>query len=170
MTTIFDNFDQKLDSSLEKQLELASQIRNHGHGNKHRIDNLTSEVTQSKTDLKLMGQKMKTFQQQQIQITTRIDGHDRDVDILKSNLTVTRNNLSNIFDNFDQKLNSTQEKQLVLASDIRNHGHGNKKLIDNLASQVTKSTNDLKLIEKRVDTQSVIIKGGSSLSSVSQFR
>ena len=79
--------------------------------------------------------------------------------------------MTNIFDKFDQKLNSTQEKQLELASDIRNHGHGNKRLIDNLTSQVTKSKNDFKMIEQRVDAQSVIIKGGSSENfGISQFR
>ena len=104
-------------------------------------------------------------QKQQIQIITRIDGHDGDFNFLKSNLTVTRNNLTDIFNNFDQKLNSTQGKQLELASDIRNHGLGNKRLIENLTSQVTKSKNDFKLIEQRVDTQSIIIKGGSSKNS-----
>ena len=73
-------------------------------------------------------------QKQQIQIIARNDRHEQDVKILKSNL------------------NSTQEKQLELASKIRDHGHGNKQQIDNLAFQVTKSKNDFKLIEQQLKT------------------
>ena len=70
------------------------------------------------------------MQKQEIKIISRIDGHDRDVNFLNA------------------KLNSTQGKQLELASEIHTHGHGNKQLIDNLASQITKSKNDIKLIEQ----------------------
>ena len=89
---------------------------------------------------------------QQIQIITRNDRHEQDVKILKSNIMERRDNLTKIFDSFVQKLNSTQEKQLELASRFRDHGHGNKQQIDNLASEMTKFRNDIKLMDQQITT------------------
>ena len=92
------------------------------------------------------------MQKQQIQIITRNDRHEQDVKILKSNIMERRDNLTKIFDSFVQKLNSTQEKQLELASRFRDHGHGNKQQIDNLASEMTKFRNDIKLMDQQITT------------------
>ena len=92
------------------------------------------------------------MQKQQIQIITRNDRHEQDVKILKSNIMERRDNLTKIFDSFVQKLNSTQEKQLDLASRFRDHGHGNKQQIDNLASEMTKFRNDIKLMDQQITT------------------
>ena len=91
-------------------------------------------------------------QKQQIQIFTRNDRHEQDVKILKSNIMERRDNLTKIFDSFVQKLNSTQEKQLELVSHVRDHGHGNKQQIDNLASEMTKFKNDIKLMDQQITT------------------
>ena len=91
-------------------------------------------------------------QKQQIQIITRNDRHEQDVKILKSNIMERRDNLTKIFDSFVQKLNFTQEKQLELASRFRDHGHGNKQQIDNLASEMTKFRNDIKLMDQQITT------------------
>ena len=131
LTNIFNNFDQKLTSTQEKQLELASQIRDHGHGNKQLIDNLTSQVTKSNNDLKLMDQKMKTVQQQQIQITTRIDGHDRDIDILESNLTVTENNLANRLKDINDQAVANQKNLEVLDDKINSETEDITETIEN---------------------------------------
>ena len=95
------------------------------------------------------------FQKQQLQIITRIDGHDQSIQNMQSDLTVTRNigeTLTDEFDNFDQKLNKTQEMQLELASQIRNHGHGNKQRIENLESQITNFKNDFQTFDRDLKT------------------
>ena len=84
-----------------------------------------------------MNDEFKDVQKQQLEINTRID---RDLNNLQSNFSVTKNSLANIFDSFDLKLNSTREKHLELSSKIRDHGHGNKQRIDDLASQITNLT------------------------------
>ena len=161
LTNIFNNFDQKLTSTQEKQLELASQIRDHGHGNKQLIDNLTSQVTKSNNDLKLMDQKMKTVQQHQIEITTRVDGHDRDFNILKSNLTATNNNLSKIFDDFtdqaevnkkswktlDDKINSqTEDITETIENEIENVEEDLQNHAEEFKEQLNTVTNDIDIL------------------------
>ena len=48
--------DEKLNSTQEKQLELTTDIRDHGHGNKQRIDQLTSQITNFTSDFEIFDQ------------------------------------------------------------------------------------------------------------------
>ena len=110
LANIFDFFDLKLNSTQEKQRELASKITN---------------------DFKLHGLKLESVQQKQIELSRLAEGNGQKINILWTNLTDDMQNLN-------QKLNSTQEEQLKLASRLRDHGHGNKERINQLASQISR--------------------------------
>jgi len=121
--------DQKLNSTQEKQLKLTSDLRDHGHGNKHRLDQLTSKIENFKNEFKLIDQQIENFQQTQIELSRLGEENGQTINFLRTNLTHEMHRL-------DEKLNSTQQKQLELTTDIRNHGHGNKQRIDQLTSQI----------------------------------
>ena len=110
LANIFDVFDLKLNSTQEKQLEIASKITK---------------------NFKLHDLKLETVQQKQIELTSLSERNGQKINILWTNLT-------NDMQNLNQKLNSTQEEQLKLASRLRDHGHGNKERINQLASQISR--------------------------------
>ena len=99
---IFDSFDQKLNSTQEKQLELDSRIRDHGHGNKQRIDNLE--------------EKLNNTQEIQLELTSQIRNHGHGnkqrIDTLESQLTNFKINIQT----FDQDLKTLQQKQTTIIS------------------------------------------------------
>ena len=114
LENIVDSLDQKLNSTQEKQLELDSRIRDHGHGNKQRIDNMESKIA--------------TFQQQQINLANR--GHDNEEKIKAvwtnlldeiNHLTVKQREITNITDDMSDifiRLNSTENRQQHLIDKI----------------------------------------------------
>ena len=110
LANVFDFFDLKLNSTEEKQLELISKVTN---------------------DFKLHDQQIETVQQKQIELSRLAEANGQKINVLWTNLTDDMQNLN-------QKLNSTQEQQLELASRLRDHGHGNKERINQLASQIAK--------------------------------
>ena len=118
MANIFDVFDLKLNSTQEKQLEIASKITK---------------------NFKLHDLKLETVQQKQIELTSLSERNGQKINILWTNLTDNMQNLN-------QKLNSTQEEQLELASRLRDHGHGNKGRINQLASQLDGQTRKIGLL------------------------
>ena len=109
---IFDVLDMKLNSTEAKQLELTLKIIN-----------FTNNVN-------LLDQKIETVQQKQFELSRLSEGNDQKINVLWTNLTDEIHHLS-------KKLNSTQEEQLELASRVRDHGHGNKDRIDQLAIQIS---------------------------------
>ena len=109
LANVFDFFDLKLNSTEEKQLELISKVTN---------------------DFKLHNQQLETVQKKQIELSRLSDANGQKINGLWTNLTDDKENVN-------QKLNSIQEKQLELASRVRDHGHGNKERIDQLASQIS---------------------------------
>ena len=127
-----DIVDRKLNSTKEKQLKLTSDLRltnDHGHGNKQRLDQLTSRIENFSNEFQLIDQQIENVQQKQIDLSRLSEGNSQTINVLRTNLTDEMHRL-------DEKLNSTQEKQLELTTDIRNHGHGNKQRIDQLTSQI----------------------------------
>lgn len=54
LTHNLHRLDSKLNSTQEKQLELTSDVRNNGHGNKLRIDELTSQITNLTNDFEIL--------------------------------------------------------------------------------------------------------------------
>ena len=139
------HIDQKLNSTQVKQLKLTSDLRDHGHGNKQRIDQLTSQIENFTSDLKLIDQQIETVQQKQNELSRLGEGNDKKINVLWTNLTDEIHLL-------DEKLNSTQEKQLELTSDVRNHGHGNKLRIEQLTSQITNFESDWESFDQKVET------------------
>lgn len=95
------SIDEQLTATRTKQLELSTELKSHGHGNKKQIDDLSSEVEKTKSD----------FNEQ-----------------LK--------NVTNQMTSVGEQLTATKAKQLELSSDFKNHGHGNKKLIDDISTKV----------------------------------
>ena len=124
LANIFDSFDLKLNSTQEKQLELDSKIRDHGHGNKHRIDNLSSQITNFTNDLEMYDEQMKTIQQQQINLTNLAHGNDQKINVVWTNLTDEINRLSDnqreimnfaiVISDMDTRLNTTETRQQEL--------------------------------------------------------
>ena len=105
------------------------------------------------------------MQKQDIKIITRIDGHDRDVNILESNLTVTKNNLtkiSNDIDVLDEKINSKAgDITETLANEMKIHRANFTKTINRVEKQsLTYFTN----LTAKVDAQSAISQGRSSIN------
>ena len=88
-----DSFDLKLNSTQEKQLELTSKIRAHGHGNKQRIDNLASQITTFTNGFETLDQQMKTIQQQQTALISKEDVLDRRMNVLWTNITFYMNQI-----------------------------------------------------------------------------
>ena len=110
----FDAFDQKLSSTQKKQLELTSDIRNHGHGNKQRIDQLTSEITNFRSDFEIFDQQVKTVEQQQTKLISKDDLLDRRMNDSLTNITfymnqIERKAFENITD-LSSQMNSTRNK------------------------------------------------------------
>ena len=68
---ILEVFDRQLNSTQEKQLELTSHVRNHGHGNKQRIDQLTSQIANFTNDFDSLNQKVTILQQNQSTLISR---------------------------------------------------------------------------------------------------
>ena len=136
---------RKLNSTQEKQLELTSDLRDHGHGNKQRLDQLESHIKNFANDFKMIDQQMETVQQKQNELSRFGIGNEQKINVVWTNLTENINLL-------EEKLNSTQEKQLELTSDIRNHGHGNKQRIDQLTSQITNFKSDFEIVDQQVKT------------------
>ena len=124
LANIFDSFDLKLNSTQEKQLELDSKIRDHGHGYKHRIDNLESQITNFTNDLEMYDEQMKTIQQQQINLTNLAHGNDQKINVVWTNLTDEINRLSDnqreimnfaiVISDMDTRLNTTETRQQEL--------------------------------------------------------
>ena len=50
--------------------------------------------------------------------------------------------LTNKVNNHDQQIRNTEERQLKLTSDVKNHGHGNQKRIEDLSVILTARLND----------------------------
>ena len=110
----FDAFDQKLSSTQKKQLELTSDMRNHGHGNKQRIDQLTSEITNFRSDFEIFDQQVKTVQQQQAKLISKDDLLDRRMNDSLTNITfymnqIERQAFENITD-LSSQMNSIRNK------------------------------------------------------------
>lgn len=76
--------------------------------------------------------------------------------------------LTTSMDDVEQKIKKTDEKQLKLTLDIKNHGHGNKKRIDELSSQLntisTNVTNEIAFLENLAETY--LINLSSNVSSL----
>ena len=125
---IFDVFDLKLNSTVEKQLELASKVTN---------------------DFKLHDQQIETVQQKQIELSRLAQGNGQKINVLWTNLTDDMQNLN-------QKLNSTQEQQLELASRLRDHGHGNKERIEQLASQISQVFENITDLSSEINSTSSV--------------
>ena len=106
---------RKLNFTSEKQLELTSDLRDHGHGNKQRLDQLASHIQNFANDFKLIDQQMETVQQKQNELSRLGKGNDQKINVLTENIR-----------RFEEKL----------TSDIRNHGNGNKQRIEQLTSQI----------------------------------
>ena len=140
-----DVVDQNLSSTQEKQLELTSDVRDHDHANKQRLDQLTSHINQLTNEFKLIDQQIGTVQQKQIELSRLGEENDQKMNTISTNLTDGMNRL-------DEKLNSTQKKQLELTSDVRSHGYGNKQRIDQLTSQITNFTSDFDVFNQQVST------------------
>ena len=116
------------------------------------------------------------MQKQDIKIITRIDDHDRDVNILESNLTVTKNNLTKISDDvidhaeankknlkvLDEKINSKAgDITETLANEMKIHRANFTKTINRVEKQsLTYFTN----LTAKVDAQSAISQGRSSIN------
>ena len=114
-----DLVDRKLNSTQEKQLKLTSNLRDHGHGNKQRLDQLMLHVKNFANDFKLIDQQMETVHQKQNELSRSGIKNEQKINAVRTNLT--------------ENIHRLEEK---LTSDIQNHGHGNKHRIDQLASQI----------------------------------
>ena len=114
LTENIHRLEEKLNSTQVKQLEMTSDIRNHGHGNKQRIEQLTSQITNFKSDFEIVDQEVKTVQQQQAKLISKDDLLDRRMNVLWTNITfymnqIERQAFENITD-LSSQMNSTTKK------------------------------------------------------------
>ena len=119
-----NRLDEKLNSTQEKQLELTSDVRGHGHGNKQRIDQLTSQITKFTSDFEVFDEQVKTVQQQQAKLISKDDLLDRRMNVLWTNITfymnqIERQAFENITD-LSSHMNSTTKKIDVLWINLLN--------------------------------------------------
>ena len=108
-----DTLDHKLNSTQEKQQELISDLLNHGHGNKQRLDQLESQMTNFTSDFESFDQQIKTVQQKQITFISQ-DVLDRKINDSMTNVTfymnqIERQAFENITD-LSSQMNSTTKK------------------------------------------------------------
>ena len=114
LTDGMNRLDEKLNSTQEKQLKLTSDVRSHGHGNKQRIDQLTSQITNFTSYFEVFDQQVKTVQQQQAKFISKDDLLDRRMNVLWTNITfymnqIERQAFENITD-LSSQMNSTTKK------------------------------------------------------------
>ena len=130
------------------------------------------------------------MQKQDIKLIIRIDGHDRDVNILESNLTATKNNLTKISDDvidhdeankknleaLDDKIDSEAENITeTFEVEIAHVKDDFKTQADELRKQLKTMTIEMSILRanfseamnriERLEAQSVISKGGPSIES-----
>ena len=86
LTDKIHRLDENLNSTQEKPLELTSRIHSHGHGNKDRIDQLTTKVTSFTNDLETLDQKVKTVQEGQTTMNSRKDAVDKRISQIEQNI------------------------------------------------------------------------------------
>ena len=151
---------QKSNTNEEKQLELASQVKNHDRGNEERIEDLFSKlnvISQWKSlTIENNSVRFSNFSLVTISINTVFES--------PKDLRFKVNNLTNKIDVVNVQAKTSKQEQLKIIAQV----HGNKQRIESLSSNLAHEIGLLE-VETIKNTSNLFLKINSLSSSVTSL-